>query len=276
MFEEDDNNKPVRNAFIVEPPRPIKQRSWSCDRHFRIDLIEDLFKTYDDYGVIDIQGEYTTYYTLNGDSLKYLTKISVDLPSNHDQGGQSQNRIQRQRVEKIHEYLKKVNHIACQKWIKPQTDSTTEEIKIKGLILSGTANKKDDFLREKLLDFRLERILLGKVVRPELESLKALIHQDQIKKNQEIYVSEIERNLNENPERLVFGREIYPQLKDRMIKLLIINKCWIDHKKEHPNYHLFQEELDNNQSTNLVIIPNYDPLQTQIDSFGGIIGIKWY
>ena len=46
--------------------------------------------------------------------------------------------------------------------------------------------------------------------------------------------------------------------------------------KEHPNYHLFQEELDNNQSTNLVIIPNYDPLQTQIDSFGGIIGIKWY
>lgn len=276
IFDEDDNNKPVRNAFLVEPPKPIKQRLWSCARHFRIDLIEDLFETYDDYGVIDIQGEDTTYYTLNGDSLKYLTKISVDLPSNHDQGGQSQNRIQRQRKEKIHEYLKKVNELACQKWITPQTDTETEQIKIKGLILSGTANKKDDFLREKLLDPRLEKILLGKVVRPDLDVLNALVNQDQVSKNQEIYAMEIEKNLNENPERLVFGREIYPQLKDGMLRLLIVNQTWIDHKKKHPNYHLFQEALDSNSATNQVIIPIYDPLQTQLDMYDGAIGVKWY
>lgn len=270
-----DNGKEERNVFLVEPPRPIRKRDYFCDKYFHIELIEELFETYDDYGVIDIQGEDTTFYILSGDSLNYLTKINADLPSNHDQGGQSQNRIQRLRKEKIHNYLKKINDLACSKWIIPQTEISTEEITIKGLIISGTANKKDEFLRDKILDFRLEKILLGVVVKPEINILKSLIYKDEIKRNLELYQNEVEKNILNNPERLIFGKDIYNRLQNKMVKLLIINQSWIDMKKTHVNYNLFQNEIDNNNSIKVIIIPNYDPLNVQIDLYGGIIGVEW-
>lgn len=273
----DENGKEQRNVFLIEPPRPIKMRAYSCGHHFETELIEDLFETYDDYGIVHIKGEETTLYSLNGDQLTYLTKFTTQIQSNHSRGGQSQNRIERLRQEQITEYLKKINELLVAKWIIPQTDQETELIKIKGLIIVGHGLKKDQLLRDNLLDQRLSKILLGVITSDTINitNLQSLVYQDQIKTNKDLWDSSVGKYLIENPDRLIFGKKILPELRDGIIQQIFLSQTLIDKKEGTEGYQGLQEMINLHQ-TNLIIIPSYDPLINDIDLYGGLIGIRWY
>jgi len=78
-----------------------------------------------------------------------LHKITVDLPKKHGRGGQSAMRFARLRMEKRHNYLRKIAENALQCFI------TQDRVNIMGIVLAGSAEFKNELANSDLLDSRL-------------------------------------------------------------------------------------------------------------------------
>ena len=83
-----------------------------------------------------------------------LHKFSVDLPKKHGRGGQSALRFARLRLEKRHNFVRKVGELATQFFIN------TDRPNISGLIVAGSADFKTELTRGDLFDPRLDAILI--------------------------------------------------------------------------------------------------------------------
>jgi hypothetical protein len=60
------------------------------------------------YGFIVMDGNGSLFGTLSGNTREILHKFTVDLPKKHGRGGQSALRFARLRMEKRHNYVRKV------------------------------------------------------------------------------------------------------------------------------------------------------------------------
>jgi len=76
------------------------------------------------------------------------------LPKKHGRGGQSALRFARLRLEKRHNYVRKVAELAVQHFI------TADRPNVKGIVLAGSAEFKTQLQRSDLLDPRLGDIVL--------------------------------------------------------------------------------------------------------------------
>lgn len=63
------------------------------------------------YGFIVMDGNGSLFGALCGNSREVITKFTVDLPKKHGRGGQSALRFARLRLEKRHNYVRKVDCI---------------------------------------------------------------------------------------------------------------------------------------------------------------------
>jgi len=84
---------------------------------------------------------------------------SVDLPKKHGRGGQSALRFARLRLEKRHNYVRKVAELATHFFI----DQTTSKPNVQGLILAGSADFKAELARSDLFDPRLLKAVIKTV-----------------------------------------------------------------------------------------------------------------
>lgn len=72
--------------------------------------------------------------------------ITVDLPKKHGRGGQSALRFARLRMEKRHNYVRKVAEVATQLFI------SNDKPNIAGLILAGSADFKTELSQSDMFD----------------------------------------------------------------------------------------------------------------------------
>jgi len=79
-----------------------------------------------------------------------LHKFTVDLPKNHGRGGQSALRFARLRMEKRHNYVRKVAEVATQLFV------SNDKPNIAGLILAGSADFKTELSQSDMFDSRLQ------------------------------------------------------------------------------------------------------------------------
>ncbi len=206
-------------TVILSPPKPIQRGWYRCDLKFHTDIISYLYKTYNQYGVILLNGQDTVFYTMDGDTsdtytLSTVGKFSTKLQPKHDQGGQSQNRIARLREESITEYLKKINERALKYYLTEQY-----ELNIKGLILVGTGLKKDQLRLH--LDDRLNKVLLGIITRDSVQCSDIL----PLCTTKTPGVFELfESYVSNNPDMLCFGeRDTIDRLKEARLRYVVHN-----------------------------------------------------
>jgi peptide chain release factor subunit 1 len=83
--------------------------------------------------------------------------IQVDLPKKHGRGGQSALRFARLRLEKRHNYVRKVAELATQLFI------TDDRPNIRGLVLAGSAGFKTELQTSDLFDPRLNKVVVKMV-----------------------------------------------------------------------------------------------------------------
>eukprot|EP00775_Hariotina_reticulata_P005142 gene5142-5382_t len=109
------------------------------------------------YGFIVMDGNGTLFGTLSGNTREILHKFTVDLPKKHGRGGQSALRFARLRMEKRHNYVRKVAELATQFFI------TNDKPNVAGLVLSGSADFKTELSQSDMFDPRLQAVVLGVV-----------------------------------------------------------------------------------------------------------------
>lgn len=104
-----------------------------------------LLESDEKFGFVIIDGNGALFATLSGTAKEILHKIVVDLPKKHGRGGQSALRFARLRLEKRHNYLRKVAETATQLFI------TDDRPNVSGLILAGIADFKNDLSVSRLI-----------------------------------------------------------------------------------------------------------------------------
>mmetsp|Transcript_16632 Transcript_16632/g.59078 ORF Transcript_16632/g.59078 Transcript_16632/m.59078 type:complete len:438 (-) Transcript_16632:105-1418(-) len=153
-----DEGKEKRVNIDFEPFKPINTSLYLCDNKFHTEALNELLEDDDKFGFIIMDGNGALYGTLQGNSREVLHKFSVDLPKKHGRGGQSALRFARLRLEKRHNYVRKVAEFAVQMFI-----SNGERPNVRGIILAGSAEFKQQLERSDLFDARLLKIVIKSV-----------------------------------------------------------------------------------------------------------------
>lgn len=101
-----------------------------------------------------MDGNGCLFATLQGNVRNILHKFTVDLPKKHGRGGQSALRFARLRLEKRHNYVQKCSEMAVQHFI------SDNKCNVKGLILAGSADFKNELVQSRGFDARLAVAIL--------------------------------------------------------------------------------------------------------------------
>ena len=97
-----------------------------------------------------MDGNGALFGTLQGNTRDVLHKFTVDLPKKHGRGGQSALRFARLRMEKRHNYVRKVAETAVTLFL------TNDKANVSGLILAGSADFKTELSQSDMFDQRLQ------------------------------------------------------------------------------------------------------------------------
>lgn len=149
-----EEGKEKKVTIDIEPFKPINTSLYLCDNKFHTDVLRELLECDDKFGFVIMDGNGSLYGTVQGSHREILHKFSVDLPKKHGRGGQSALRFARLRLEKRHNYLRKVAELSTQHFI------TNDRPNITGLVIAGSADFKTDLTRSDLFDPRLAAVLI--------------------------------------------------------------------------------------------------------------------
>lgn len=148
VVTEEGKEKKVNIDF--EPFRPINTSLYLCDNKFHTEALNDLLSDDSKFGFIVMDGNGSLFGTLSGNTREILHKFSVELPKKHGRGGQSALRFARLRLEKRHNYVRRVAEVAVEKFI------TDNKVNVAGIVLAGSADFKTELSTTDMFDPRLK------------------------------------------------------------------------------------------------------------------------
>jgi peptide chain release factor subunit 1 len=150
-----DDGKERRVNIDFEPFKPINTSLYLCDNKFHTEDLQGLLVDDEAFGFIVMDGNGTLYGKVQGSNREVLHKFSVDLPKKHGRGGQSALRFARLRLEKRHNYVRKVAELATHFFI---VDG--QRPNVQGIVMAGSADFKSELMRSDLFDPRLSKIVV--------------------------------------------------------------------------------------------------------------------
>jgi len=153
-----DEGKERKVNIDFEPFKAINTSLYLCDNKFHTEDLNELLMDDEAFGFIVMDGNGSLYGTVRGSSREILHKFNVDLPKKHGRGGQSALRFARLRLEKRHNYVRKVAEMATQLFV-PDGQKPC----VQGIVLAGSADFKAELMRSDLFDQRLHKIVIKMV-----------------------------------------------------------------------------------------------------------------
>ncbi|CAE6939252.1 eRF1 [Symbiodinium sp. KB8] len=149
-----EDGKEKKLSIDFEPFKPINTSMYLCDSRFHTEPLGDLLQDDKKFGFIVMDGNGCLFGTLCGNHREVVHKFSVELPKKHGRGGQSALRFARLRLEKRHNYVRKVAESAVNAFI------SADQPNVAGLVLAGSAEFKNQLQTSDLFDPRLAGIVV--------------------------------------------------------------------------------------------------------------------
>lgn len=123
--------------FYVIPPEPIRTKLYWCDQVFRLEVLEEMVKEKEVYGIVCLDSKEADVALLRGKRIEHALHLDSIVPGKTHKGGQSAARFSRVREALREDWFKKVGEAANK--ILSQED-------VQGVIISGPGPAKNDFL----------------------------------------------------------------------------------------------------------------------------------
>uniref|UniRef100_A0A3P9A0I9 Eukaryotic peptide chain release factor subunit 1 n=1 Tax=Esox lucius TaxID=8010 RepID=A0A3P9A0I9_ESOLU len=149
-----DEGKEKKVNIDFEPFKPINTSLYLCDNKFHTEALTALLSDDSKFGFIVIDGSGALFGTLQGNTREVLHKFTVDLPKKHGRGGQSALRFARLRMEKRHNYVRKVAETAVTLFV------SNDKVNVAGMVLAGSADFKTELSQSDMFDPRLQAKVL--------------------------------------------------------------------------------------------------------------------
>jgi hypothetical protein len=217
-----------------------------------------MYKDHNVDGAVYTDGKICCYYMVkNGDCRRIATK-TIHLQNQFKNGGQSQNRLARNRDIQREQYITGL----AEKAVDVFYDKTNNCSKVLNLIFCGPAQFKIEMSEHKLIRSFFNKTYLHIINMAEFDQKKLIQYIDQLADpNEAKHLADIQHMIAMADERLAFGDEI-----DQLIKLCQLKKLYIN--KDHP----YLSTLDQiGYDIEVVLIQS-----NSIDCYGGMIGCRFY
>lgn len=207
------------NLTIIEPPQPITQFIYKCDKVFHVEPLYDLYKEHDEYGIVLVSGSECYFYTHNTLNTKLISKMNVSLQSRQKKGGQSAVRIARLAEERRYLYVKQIVEKINEVYLE-----------VKKLVIAGPSEMKTNIVECELLDYRIKTLLLP-VVTIDILSIHKVLELNLFSPTTEddLLCMELIDKIKQNDSRYVYGIDYIQQYIDA-------NNCntlYVHHSIQH-------------------------------------------
>ena len=215
----------------IEPPDPIQQKLYRCDKEFILDPLKNAFREKEVYGMMVFDANEATVGFIRGKKVIPVKHMDSLVPGKFKAGGWSANRFARVREGLLNDWLKKIARIADEVFL--------QEKDLKGVIIAGPGPTKDFFAKEEYLTSEIQKKVLGTVdtayageygMQEALERGESLLAEASIvkeKKLMERFFSELGKNTG----LAMYGlKEVARALDSGVVDTLLISEDfdWIE------------------------------------------------
>lgn len=150
-----DDSKDDMQLWDVEPPMPMKNRIYRCDKEFVLDALKEMLEITEVYGLLVMDRKEATIGLLEGKRIEVLQKMTSGVPSKVRAGGQSSQRFHRITEGMTKDFYKRI----ADEMKKIFFDSP----KLKGILVGGPIPTKDEFLDGEYLVTKLREKVIGRI-----------------------------------------------------------------------------------------------------------------
>jgi len=139
--------------WSMEPPLPLHQRLYRCDKTFVTEPLEDMGEETSIYGLLVIDKREADIALLKGKVIVPLTRSTSNVPGKTRAGGQSAHRFERLREGAAKEFYRKVAEHMKANFLGNK--------KLKGIIIGGPGHTKQEFLDQSQLVDELKKKIIA-------------------------------------------------------------------------------------------------------------------
>ena len=202
------------NGFLVH----------NCDDHFHLDPLRDMLKEQDVVGILVVDATEAGLGIVSGDVWDVIDTLSSGVSGKTRKGGQSARRYERLREMELTEYFNRLADHAKKVFL--------EQYQIKGLIVSGPGPTKDEFVKDKYLDYRLQNVIVGVLdtgysgregVRETIEKSGKLLENVRVVEERKL-VQRFLREVNSDTGLAIYGiKDVLASLKKAAVETILVN-----------------------------------------------------
>jgi len=212
---------------IIVPDIPIRKDIYLCGKHFFPEEIIKLHNDFEDFGLVHIAGEETSYFIINGENIHRINKLSICRQKNHRMGGQSSGRFMRIRQNQIQEYITTIVQ-DINKFYKTKEGQCS----VKEIIICGSTDIKNDIPQHEILEVNIKNKIRKNIYNCENicnENLLKIIQDSNQRndRNLKIVYQEMFDKINKGDiDNILYGKKeiLIEKINNRLIKTIIITE----------------------------------------------------
>ncbi|MDG6996902.1 MAG: peptide chain release factor aRF-1 [Nitrososphaerota archaeon] len=210
--------------YEVLPQKPVTTYLYRCDDHFHLDPLRDMLREQDVIGILALDATEAGFGIVSGDMWDVVDTMSSGVSGKTRKGGQSARRYERLREMELTDYFNRVADHARKAFMEQYT--------IKGLIVSGPGPTKDEFLKDRYLDYRLQNAVVGTLdtgyagregVRETIEKSGKLLENVRVVEERKL-VQRFLREVNSDTGLAIYGiKDVLATLRKSAVDTILVN-----------------------------------------------------
>jgi peptide chain release factor subunit 1 len=140
-------------VWSIEPPVPMNQRLYRCDKEFVLDPLREICDDKNVYGLVVMDKREGNIAILKGKTIIPLKKTQSAVPGKTRAGGQSAPRFERLRDGAAKEFMKKIAGMMKDEFLMNQD--------LKGIIVGGPGHTKNEFVEGNYITDQVKRKIIA-------------------------------------------------------------------------------------------------------------------
>lgn len=220
-------------VWSIEPPIPVNQRLYRCDKEFVLDILKEMIAEASIYGLVVMDRRDATIALLRGKTIIPLVSTHSQVPGKFRAGGQSAARFGRLREEAAKEHFRKVAD-----YMKDQLLMMKD---LKGILIGGPSVTTNDFLQKGHLTGDLAKKIIAVRdlsytgdfgLQELLEKSQDVLASEEIAEEKEV-VNRFLKLLSTNPYKVAYGKvQVLKQLQAGVVDTLMLSESLEDKEVE--------------------------------------------
>lgn len=258
-------------VWSLEPPIPLNQRLYRCDKEFVLDPLRELADDRSIYGLVVMDRRDATLALLKGKTIIPLATTHSEVPGKTRAGGQSAQRFERLREGATKDHYKKVAELMKKEFLG--------RAEILGILIGGPSTTVNDFMNKDYVTGDVKKKIIGTRdlsytgdfgLQELLQRSEDILSEEDVTK-EKLIMQKFFTQLSKDTGMVEYGLEVVKEaLQKGAVELLLLSERLDDNLIEE------LEKTAEEQNTEVEIISVETTEGKQLSEMGGVVCMLRY